>query len=58
MNEEIEELKEADIKEKYLIVCQYLNNIDYNNFIEGFIYNNYSLGGTKDKEHNRIYFSE
>lgn len=58
LNEEIEELKEADIKEKYLIVCQYLNNIDYNNFIEGFIYNNYSLGGTKDKEHNRIYFSD
>ncbi|WP_420482222.1 DNA adenine methylase [Brachyspira intermedia] len=55
LNEEIAELKETDIKEKYIIVCEYLNNIDYK---KGFIYNNYSLGGTKDKEHKRIYFSD
>ena len=55
LNDEIKTLKEAPIKEKYLIVCEYLNNIDYR---EGFIYNNYSLGGTKDKEYQRIYFSD
>ena len=55
LNDEIEDLKCADIKEKYLIVCEYLNNIHYK---EGFIYNNYSLGGTKNKEYQRIYFSD
>ncbi|WP_300370594.1 DNA adenine methylase [Brachyspira sp.] len=55
LNNEIDNLKRKNIKEKYSIVCEYLNNIPYT---EGFIYNNYSLGGTKDKEHNRIYFSD
>lgn len=32
----------------------YLNNIDLK---EGFIYNNYSEEGTKDKEHTRLYFT-
>ncbi|MDO6992596.1 DNA adenine methylase [Brachyspira innocens] len=55
LNDEIEDLKCADIKEKHLIVCEYLNNIPYK---EGFIYNNYSFGGTKNKEYQRIYFSD
>ncbi len=55
LNDEIENLKETEIKEKYNIVCRYLNSIDYK---EGFIYNNYSLGGTKNKEYKRIYFSD
>ncbi|ASJ22043.1 modification methylase [Brachyspira hampsonii] len=58
LKEEIKELKEVSVEEKYLIVCEYLNNIDYKNYEEGFIYNNYSLGGTKGKEFERIYFSD
>ena len=55
LNDEIEDLKGSKIKERHLIVCEYLNNIPYK---EGFIYNNYSLGGTKNKEYQRIYFSD
>ncbi|OEJ15287.1 modification methylase [Brachyspira hampsonii] len=55
LSEEIEKLKEYDINKKYVIVCEYLNNLGYK---EGFIYNNYSLGGTKGKEFERIYFSD
>ena len=55
LNDEIKDLKRSKIKERHLIVCKYLNNIPYK---EGFIYNNYSLGGTKNKEYQRIYFSD
>ncbi len=52
-NEEIKfkKLKEKGIKD----VFDYLNEIEG---IEGFIYNNYSLSGTKGKEYERQYFSD
>ncbi len=37
------------------LVCEYLNNL---HGTKGFIYQNYSLGGTKDKEEERQYFSD
>ena len=37
------------------LVLEYLNNI---NSFEGFIYNNYSVGGTENKEYKRMYFSD
>ncbi|MFA5448976.1 MAG: DNA adenine methylase [Clostridia bacterium] len=43
-----------ETKEKNEVVCQYLNNIPQ---VEGFIYKNYALGGTKDKE-PRQYFTD
>ena len=55
LNNKIKDLEKIDIKEKYLAVCKYLDNIDYE---KGFIYNNYSLGGTKNKEYKRIYFTD
>ena len=55
LDDEIKDLEKADIKEKHLIVCEYLNNIPY---AKGFIYNNYSLGGTKNSDYQRIYFSD
>lgn len=52
-NEEItfKKLKENNIED----VFNYLNNIEG---IEGFIYNNYSMTGTKDKEYQRLYFTD
>ena len=47
------EICKDDIKESD--VYNYLNNI---NKKQGFIYNNYSLGGTKNSEFERIYFSD
>lgn len=39
----------------YQIVLEYLNGIEG---IEGFVFLNYCLGGTKEKEHERMYFSD
>lgn len=55
LNNEIEGLEEDNIKLKYFKVCEYLDSIPYK---KGFIYNNYSLGGTVDQEYQRIYFSD
>lgn len=44
-------LKKKGIKN----VFEYLNSLKG---IEGFIYNNYSIGGTKGKEYERLYFSD
>lgn len=51
-NNEIEFKK---LKEKKIEPFEYLNNLDE---IDGFIYNNYSLGGTNGKEYERQYFSD
>lgn len=51
-----------NIKNMYLfsdsnleLVLEYLNNIEP---FEGFIYNNYTIGGTENKEYRRMYFSD
>lgn len=51
----IPELKNSKIKERQKIVIDFLNNLKGK---KGFIYNNYCLGGTKDKEEPRMYFSD
>ncbi len=53
---EIPRLKIKQGKEKILEVLFFLNNLSEK--IRGFIYNNYSLEGTKDKEFQRMYFSD
>lgn len=51
----IPDLKNTDITEKKDIVCNYLSNLKE---IKGFIYQNYCTGGTKNKEIQRLYFSD
>ncbi len=51
----IPELKKIQIKNRKDFVCQYLSNLKGK---KGFIYNNYCLGGTKNKEVKRLYFSD
>ena len=48
-------IKFTKLKEKNIEPFSYLNNLDY---YKGFIYNNYSLGGTKGKEYERSYFKD
>lgn len=50
-----DEIKFKKLKEKGIEPFEYLNNLKG---IEGFIYNNYSLGGTVGKEYERQYFSD
>lgn len=49
----IPELKNSDDKNQ--TVCNYLNQLP---LCEGFIYNNYSLGGTLSGDWQRLYFSD
>jgi adenine-specific DNA-methyltransferase len=55
LNNIIPNLSEFKLKDKPKIVCDYLNNLPK---ISGFIYNNYCSGGTINKEHTRLYFSD
>jgi adenine-specific DNA-methyltransferase len=48
-------LKKTNIKDREKVVLDYLNNLKGK---KGFIYNNYCLGGTKNKEESRLYFSD
>ncbi len=48
-------LKKTKISERKKIVIDYLDNIPHK---EGFIFNNFCLGGTKTKEIKRQYFSD
>jgi len=43
------------LEEKKNFVCNYLSEI---NGVKGFIYNNYCVGGTKNKNEERKYFSD
>jgi len=52
---EIPEMRNKKIDERKDFVCDYLTNL---NGIKGFIYNNYCLGGTKNKTIQRQYFSD
>jgi adenine-specific DNA-methyltransferase len=53
---EIIDLEKYDKKNKILFVLNYLNNLTDKK--KGFIFNNYSSGGTKEHEFERIYFSD
>lgn len=51
----IDNLKNEDVKNRGSFVLKYLNNLKGK---KGFIYNNYCLGGTKNKAEQRLYFSD
>ncbi len=55
LENELEDLKNIDYKKRADFVCKYLDNLELK---EGFIYKNYCLGGTKNKEFERQYFSD
>ncbi len=52
---EISQLRTSDIEKRSQIVCDALNCLP---LTEGFIYNNYSAGGTKGQEFERQYFAD
>lgn len=52
---EIKNLQDVDIADRSYIVCNYLNNIPLN---EGFIFDNYCLGGKNNEQYKRQYFSD
>jgi len=52
---EIKEFENREVEDRARLVCNFLDNI---NEIEGFIYNNYCLGGTKNTEFERQYYSD
>ncbi|MDD3301222.1 MAG: DNA adenine methylase [Patescibacteria group bacterium] len=51
----IDSLEGANILDRSALVINYLNNLKGQ---KGFIYNNYCLGGTKNKKEQRMYFSD
>jgi len=51
----INNLKKTDISDRGALVIGYLNGL---NGQKGFIFNNYCLGGTKNKTEQRMYFSD
>jgi adenine-specific DNA-methyltransferase len=55
LEEELSELKSYDYKKRASFICKFLDNLE---LTEGFIYNNYCLGGTKSKKIQRQYFSD
>jgi len=55
LTKEISKLKNIEIKNRKKFVCDYLSNLKG---VKGFIYKNYCLSGTKDKEEPRQYFSD
>ena len=55
LTKEIPALKSIDVKNRKNFVCNYLSDLKG---VKGFIYKNYCLGGTKDKEELRQYFSD
>ncbi|NDK08361.1 modification methylase [Candidatus Gracilibacteria bacterium] len=55
LTSEIPELLTGNVNKYKEIVCNYLNNLPGK---KGFIYKNYSLGGTKGNEFERMYFSD
>lgn len=55
LEKELEDLKNINFEKRADFVCKFLDNLE---FKEGFIYKNYCLGGTKNKEFERQYFSD
>ena len=56
LSDEIKDLNKYEKKEKILFVLNYLSNLKEKK--KGFIFSNYSLGGTGGKEFERMYFSD
>lgn len=56
LSNEIVNLEKYEKKDKILFVLNYLNNLTEKK--KGFIFNNYSSGGTKEQEFERMYFSD
>lgn len=54
LTNEISGLKNIDAEKRKDFVCAHLSNLEG---VKGFIYKNYCLGETKDKEESRQYFS-
>lgn len=54
--DEFQDLKNKEGKERILLLLKHLNNPQ--KLTKGFIYNNYSMDGSKDKEFQRMYFSD
>ena len=52
---ELSELENIEIKNRKKFVCEFLSNLKG---VKGFIYKNYCLGGTKNKNEGRQYFSD
>ncbi len=52
---ELVDLKDIDYENRVDFVCKFLDNLELK---EGFIYKNYCLSGTKNKEFQRQYFSD
>lgn len=52
---EIPDLKNIEVKNRKNFVCNYLSDLKG---VKGFIYKNYCLGGTENKEEPRQYFSD
>lgn len=55
LENELEDLKNIDYKERADFVCKFLDNLELK---EGFVYKNYCIGGTKNNEFKRQYFSD
>lgn len=55
LENELEDLKNIDYKKRADFVCKFLDNLELK---EGFVYKNYCLGGTKNNEFERQYFSD
>lgn len=55
LEKELDDIKKINYKKRLNFVCDYLNNI---NGKKGFIYKNYCLSGTVNKEFQRLYFSD
>lgn len=55
LTSEVPGLKEVEADARAVAVCAYLNALPAAN---GFIYSNYTLGGTKGQEFERLYFSD
>ena len=55
LSAELPELKNIKTKDRKVFVCKYLENLKG---VQGFIYNNYCIGGTNHREIQRQYFSD
>jgi adenine-specific DNA-methyltransferase len=55
LEKELKDLRYIDYEKRADFVCKFLDNLELK---EGFIYKNYCLGGTKNKEFERQYFSD
>lgn len=55
LESDLENLIHIDYPQRANFVCKFLDNLELK---EGFIFNNYCLGGTRNKEFERQYFSD